>query len=283
MHVLVVPNTVSPSAVEASRRLCERLVAAGHAVAMTEADITSAGSPDCRHWESDSAMPELAVALGGDGTILRAARLVRFSQECLILGVNMGRLGFLSGAEFDGLDAAVDAAIAGTLHEDIRRTVEAEVVLADGSTLSALALNDVWCGRGPAHRAVELRVSVDGHKVGQYYCDGVIAATPTGSTAHALSFGGPIVAPDVDAMIIVPAGAHTLAARPIVAGSDSTLTIELPNPARTDACVAMDGVTLVCGDIRSVDVRLSGVVRLLRPVNDFFDVVRDKLVEGSGA
>lgn len=281
VQVLIIPNRNSDRAVAAVHELVERIAARGDSAILEAGDAQACGVPD-------NAAPEgrldadLVVALGGDGTILRAAR-IEGRGVTPILGVNLGRLGFMSGADSDDVFAAVAAALDGGAVIESRSTLSARVTTSSGTTSEHRALNEVYVGRSTPHRVVDIAIDVNGTPLASFYCDGIIIATPTGSTAYALSFGGPIVSPKVEAMLVVPAGAHTLSARPLVLAVDDTVRISFPNPNRAEACVAIDGDMLPCGET------LAGVTitRDARPVllakvdgSDFIEVVRTKLLGG---
>lgn len=265
MRVLLVPNTDNPSAVTAARALAGALARAGHDVALTESDAAASSLEALGVAASAIGSPGLVVALGGDGTILKAVHLLA-GADAPILGVNLGRLGFLSGADGSGYESAVLAAIAGEGREERRSTLVATVALGGREAGAHDALNEVFVGRGAGARAVDLAVEVDGEPLARWVCDGVVVATPTGSTAYALSAGGPLVAPDVRGLLVVPVGPHSLKARPLVLGPSSHVSVTLPDPARADACVVVDGDALPCRAVlERVDVAVGPTeVRLVR-------------------
>jgi NAD+ kinase len=240
MRIHLVPNGDNPLACRTARELAVALPASGHEVTVTADDAAACGIDGAVGPASAS---ELVVALGGDGTVLRAAHLLA-GAEVPVLGVNLGRLGFLCSTGDRAPLAAVLAATAGEGRIERRSTLRASVTSGGRESGTQEALNEVFVGRGTAPRAVDLEVAVDGETLARWVCDGVVIATPTGSTAYALSAGGPILAPDVRAIIIVPAGPHSLLARPFVAGPGSLVTVTLPDPARSEACVLVDGDAL---------------------------------------
>ena len=166
------------------------------------------------------------LTFGGDGTLLRGARLLTDRQVC-ILGVNLGRVGFLTTASLGMLGHALDALVAGDYTVDRRQALLAEIAGTTGETRhSQTALNDVAIHKGGVARVTRVNVLIDGDNVGPYSADGIIVATPTGSTAYSLSAGGPIVVPGVEAMVVTPICAHTLAVRPLVVPASFTIVIE---------------------------------------------------------
>jgi NAD+ kinase len=181
---------------------------------------------------------EIVFALGGDGTLLRAAELARPAGAPL-LGINLGKVGFLAEAEIDDLDQVVAAVVDRAYQVDERLTLNVTAELAGVPLASSWALNEVSVERStPA--MLELMVAVDGRPLSRYGCDGVLCATPTGSTAYAYSAGGPVVWPELEAIVLVPVSAHTLFSRPMVIAPTSTigLTVE---PYAAGAVLCCDG------------------------------------------
>jgi NAD+ kinase len=228
----------------------------------------------------DEAELDALIAFGGDGTLLRAARLLR-SREIPILGVNLGRVGFLTTATRDTLELALDALVAGRYVTERRQALQAAIKGANGQErCTQMAVNDVAVHKGGVARVIRVHVYIQGEDVGPYSADGIIVATPTGSTAYSLSAGGPIVVPGVEAMVVTPIAAHTLAVRPLVVPSTYRVVIE-PMPGwADDLIVSFDGqtgTTLSPGD--TVDVRRADHrVCLIRMGGDgFFARMRQKL------
>ncbi len=189
---------------------------------------------------------EIAVVIGGDGTILRAAELTRLAGTPL-LGINLGHVGFLAEAEQDDLDTTVDAIIAGAYVVEERMTVDV-VVSSEGTKIAeGWALNEATIEKAGRQRLLEVVVEIDDRPLSRWGCDGVVFATPTGSTAYAFSAGGPVVWPEVEALLLVPISAHALFARPMVASPDSVLAAEVL------AGSAAGGV-LWCDGRRTVDL-----------------------------
>ena len=245
MRVLLVPNTGNPRAVAAVAELSTWLMGMGFEPMLSHADADDVGMPDLGAAPSDFPDLALTVALGGDGTILKAVHLLG-GAEVPVLGVKFGRLGFLSGAAPEDMRSAVETALAGEARIERRATLKAEVVMEGRLVGTYLALNEVVVSRGPSGRVVEFDLSVDGHPVLRARADGIVVATATGSTAYALSAGGPVVAPGFGGMVIVPVAAHTLRTRAIVTDQADTIEITLPDPSRADACLVVDGDPTPC-------------------------------------
>jgi len=182
---------------------------------------------------------EIVFALGGDGTLLRAAELARPAKAPL-LGINLGKVGFLAEAEVGDLDRAVREVVARTYTVDERLTVDVTAECDGQVFANSWALNEVTVEKGAREKMLEVLVDVDGRSLSRYGCDGVVCATPTGSTAYAFSAGGPVVWPEVEALLLVPISAHGLFSRALVTAPTSTITINV-DPYTTFALLSCDG------------------------------------------
>lgn len=245
MRILLVPNIANPAAVAAAGELGTWCVGRGFEPVLVAADASASGLPQYGVAPSDLGDLALVVALGGDGTILKAVHLLG-EADVPLLGVKFGRLGFLSGARAETMREAVEAAIAGDACIERRATLAVEVVM-DGRTVGRYrALNEVSVSRGATGRVVGFELVVDSNSVARMRGDGVVVATATGSTAYALSAGGPIVAPEHGGMVVVPVAPHTLHTRAIVTGPSDVVEVILNDPSRADACVSIDGDLMPC-------------------------------------
>jgi NAD+ kinase len=182
---------------------------------------------------------ELVVVLGGDGTLLRAAELARPCGVPL-LGVNLGRVGFLAEADRDSLEAVMHAIVDRDYLVDERMTVDVTASLNSSTLARTWALNEASVEKSRRERILDVVLEVDRRPVSGFGCDGVLCATPTGSTAYAFSAGGPVVWPDVDALVVVPSNAHALFARPLVVSPDSVVAVET-DPRGHTAVLCCDG------------------------------------------
>lgn len=223
---------------------------------------------------------DLILVLGGDGTFLTVAGMYGPAQIPL-LGVNLGHLGFLTEVEMGDLEAALEKLVRGDYQVE-KRAMLAARVLRRGETVSqALVLNDVVIAKGPLARIIHLEVAVEGVNIGSYRGDGLIVATPTGSTGYSLSAGGPIVAPNVDLIVITPICPHTLNVRPIVVARDSAVTVDIKT-CQPDTFMTLDGqqsFMLDCGDrleITNSDYQTS-LVRLSG--KNFFEILAKKIMD----
>lgn len=239
--------------------------------------LQAQGRAPCTHGETPP--PDLVLAVGGDGTLLHAAR--RFVDRGIPLaGVNRGRLGFLADISPDEMLERLEEILSGQYQED-QRTMLCGRVLRDGTEiLSNSALNDVVLHARRSVRMISFDVYVGGRLLARQNADGIVVATPTGSTAYALSGGGPILHPDVAALTLVPICPHTLSNRPIVIDDRSRLGLTLCPDNTVPAVVSFDGQVdcdLEPGDCVEVWLK-EARLRLIQPLNlDYFEILRAKL------
>lgn len=189
----------------------------------------------------DSRPLDALLSLGGDGTLLRAARHPA-ARGVPILGINLGRVGFLTSASPTTLGGALEALVAGRYTLERRQALDAVILGPDGEPRPlAAALNDVVIHKAGVARVVRLEVELEGEPIGPYSADGLCIATPTGSTAYSLSAGGPIIVPGVEAMVVTPICAHTLAVRPVVVPAHWTVLVTPLAPHDGELLVSVDG------------------------------------------
>ena len=223
---------------------------------------------------------DLIVAVGGDGTMLHAARGAA-AQGVPLLGVNRGRLGFLTDVSPELMAETINTILSGDYVSEDRLMLEARISGGKETRGPMLALNDVVLKTAYTGHMQDFRTSVDGEYVNTHGGDGLIVATPTGSTAYALSCGGPIIRPDVDALVIVPIAPHTLSDRPLVVRSSSRVEVRVePRPESQRAEVACDGEILgEIGRDETLTIRVAEeTVQLLHPRGQsYYDLLRSKL------
>jgi NAD+ kinase len=225
---------------------------------------------------------DLVMAIGGDGTMIYASRLTRESGTP-ILGINRGRLGFLADVTPEEMLTSVDHVLQGNYTTDSRLLLKACLLRSSGDQEVAFALNDVVLQRRETGRMVDFETRIAGQYVNTHSGDGLVVATPTGSTAYALSCGGPIIEPQLDAIVVVPICPHTLTDRPIVIAADQAVEVSLLQRDDTLAEITVDGFSV--GDIRPGDkLQISAAnnrVTLVHPPGyDFYGILRSKLFWG---
>lgn len=222
---------------------------------------------------------DLAIIIGGDGTFLNAARSLR-ETDIKLLGINMGRLGFLADVVPREMTVALDRILSGDFEEEERFLLDAQVV-RDGETIvDAVALNDVVAHSGRIARLLEFETFIDQRLVSRQRSDGLIVSTPTGSTAYALSSGGPLLHPSLNAMVLVPICPHTLSARPIVVDAQSEIEIMLISIDQREAVLTSDGQTttqLSPGDNICIRKRRKPLTLVHPRGYDYYATLRAKL------
>ena len=260
-RVFLTLHTARPRAIKAAVDFAAQLQDAGvevHALAEEHAELAKAGSEGVIpvvDVASNGTAYELAVVFGGDGTILRAADLCR-GARIPILGVNLGHVGFLAEAEEDDVHEVAARVIAGDLIVEERLTIDVDVRVNGVVVATNWALNEAAVEKAERQRMMEVVVEIDQRPVSRWGCDGVVCATPTGSTAYNFSAGGPVVWPEVAALLLVPISAHALFSRPMVVSPDSQLAIEVVGEIAT-------GV-LWCDGRRASDLPIGARVEVRR-------------------
>jgi len=278
-RVALVGRHVSTGTADPLARLAAFLVAGGHDVVIeagTAAATPLPGYPSAPP-EMLAAHADVAIVVGGDGTMLSIARRLA-PLDLPLIGINQGRLGFLTDIPITQMEAMLTAMLAGNYVEERRTLLAAEVVRADGSRDGAFALNDVVLNRGGGGTMIECAVEIDGRFVYSMRADGIIVATPTGSTAYAMSAGGPILAPQVPAFALVPVAPHALTHRPIAVADTAIIALTLEQGR--DAALHCDGQAhFALAEGQRVTVRRAPhSARFLHPEgHDHFAMLREKL------
>jgi NAD+ kinase len=246
--VLLVTHTGRPGAVRSAQLVLSRLSDAGISARVLDSeaeDLQCAGVDVMPVSGAAAEGAEMVIVLGGDGTLLRAAELARASGTPL-LGVNLGHVGFLAEAERADLAATVDKVASGEYGVEERMTLDVVVRENGGVTHTGWALNEASVEKASRQRMLEVVAEIDGRPLSRWGCDGVVCATPTGSTAYAFSAGGPVVWPQVEALLVVPISAHALFARPLVVSPHSVVALEL--------LAVTSGGVLWCDGRRQIEV-----------------------------
>ncbi len=270
--VLVVAHTGRPAARSSARLVVGMLTAAGVGVrvlAPEAADLRAVGADVVPATPEAAEDAEMVIVLGGDGTLLRAAEMARPAGTPL-LGVNLGHIGFLAEAESDDLPDAVERVLG--RHYAVERRMTVDVTVRRNGTITAKtwALNEATVEKVARERMIEVVIEIDGRPLSRWGCDGVVCATPTGSTAYAFSAGGPVVWPEVEALLLVPISAHALFARPLVVSPDSVLAVEVLDASMAGHRPVPDGQTetfpgvMWCDGRRRVDLSPGARVEVRR-------------------
>ena len=276
--IALVGRDDDPRVTEPTTRLVRYLTEAGHEVISARGIFQAL---EVRQVDEDSlaSQADLIIAVGGDGTMLYAADLA-LNGDVPLLGINRGRLGFLADISPDEIESSLGQVFDGNYTPESRLLLDARIVDPKGSIRTSLALNDVVLQRRETGRMLDFRTSIANRYVNTHSGDGLIVATPTGSTAYSLSCGGPIIEPALDAMVIVPICPHTLSDRPIVIPADLEVEVNLLARSDTKAEVTIDGHS--SGDISPGDrlliSRSDKRITLIHPPGyDYYEVLRSKL------
>jgi len=278
---------VDPRVAESMGTLLPHLQSRGVQVLVSEdADIPDGLNSVTRLPEEQVAsQADLLIAIGGDGTLLYGARLVA-RHNVPLLGVNRGRLGFLTDVMPQDMLPHVDAALQGELDSEERTLLRACLRRGDGTFVESLALNDIVLQKAATGRMLDFETRVNGKFVNAHSGDGIIVATATGSTAYALSCGGPIVEPHLDVLVMAPICAHTMSDRPIVVSSRSRIEVKLIERYDAYAQVACDGVLLGAMepdvDVLDIEAAKERITLLHPPGHDYYCLLRSKLHWGRG-
>jgi len=265
--VLLVVHPTRPAAAKFGNLLAEKFTAEKFQVFSNFPDLINSAK-ELETVDGISA----AIVLGGDGTILRAAELVR-GHDIPIIGINLGNVGFLAEIAQPSVDEIVNAVQKGELHREPRLVLKYEIIRAGKVFSQGWALNEVAVERSST-QMLELFVQIDGRPLSKWGCDGVICATPTGSTAYAFSAGGPVLWPEVSALVLLPLAAHALFSRPMVVSPDCEIVIDVSSQ---NAQISSDGLRqtdLIAGD-RIVLTRDASKIQLAYIANGKFT---DRLV-----
>ncbi|GHH45340.1 NAD kinase [Lentzea cavernae] len=242
-EVLLVVHTGHQSNIDLARQVAGRLAVGGVTTRVLDDEARDLGPSCCTKVvpADDHAAEgtELVLVLGGDGTFLRGAELAR-PARVPVLGVNLGRVGFLAEADSDALHEAVGHVLERDYFVEERMTLDLIAKVSDEVVVETWALNEISVEKLIRERILEVVVEVDGRPVSAFGCDGVLCATPTGSTAYAFSAGGPVVWPDVQAILVVPSNAHALFARPLVVSPKSHVAFEIESTGHP-AALSADG------------------------------------------
>ena len=272
-------GTVAPGSRDVLERIAAFLVSQGCRVSLESETAQSSGISGypALNPQGIGAACDLGLVVGGDGTMLSIGRkLAPFGTP--LIGINQGRLGFVTDIPLENFETTLTPMLHGAFEEDRRPLIQGQVLRDGECVFDALAMNDVVVNRGATSGMVELRVEVDGHFVANQRADGLIVASPTGSTAYALSAGGPMLHPSIPGWVLVPIAPHTLSNRPIVLSDTSEIAIELVNGRDASASFDMQSLASLNRGDRILVRRSDYCVRFLHPRGwNYSDTLRRKL------
>lgn len=277
-RVAIIANTTRERAIKAAVVAIGLLKAKGVEIIVDESTAGHLGeeTAHCRVASKDDfgKLADVVITFGGDGTLLSIARLL-IHADVPIMGINVGRLGFLAEFSADEVPEAIECLLSGAY-----RIVDRSTLVVETEALRGIAINEILVERSAEAKMISVRAYVDDHHVADYSADGVIIATPTGSTAYSLAAGGPIVAPSAAALCITPIAPHTLTLRPLIINDDSEVRLELLHPNAVAQIVADGMVVGTIGSQHHVLIRKSAqrVKLIKRAESTYFDLLREKLL-----
>ena len=280
-RIALITNSGGSKITETLRTVTDFLRSKGLEVSLDESCtvlLPDSGLPTVSAAELPAAC-DMAIAIGGDGTMLKAARLLA-NHHIPLLGINRGQLGFLADIPAESVEEHLDQILAGNFVEDERFQLHCQVDRDNTTLIESDAFNDVVIQRWNIAKLIGLTTYMNGKLVNSQRSDGLIVASPTGSTAYALSGGGPILHPALDALVLVPICPHTLSNRPIVIAGNSTIEVVVGTPEIDHARLTCDGemqCELAAGD-RIIIQKKTNKIRLIHPADhDHFSILRAKL------
>ena len=279
-RVGVVLKTSSPEATGLGRRLVEVLQERGLEVTLDSESAAACGRESAVSRSSLAAQVDLVIVLGGDGTLLSVTR--GELNGTLVLGINMGFLGFLTEHSAEELFPMLEVVLAGGAEIQRRERLEVTVEMPGGDRVTRRVLNDAVVTKSAVARVITLAVHVDGHMLSRFRADGLIVATPTGSTAYNLSAGGPILYPTLDVVVVTPICPHTLTNRPIVLSLSSVVEVRLESPSE-EVYLTLDGqegFPLTTHDVVRIQRCEEPVLLIEHPKRTYFQVLHRKLKWG---
>ena len=281
MKIAVIPNTEKRKAVLCGKKIAELLISNGASVIVHESlksDFPDSEVEFLPAYEEIFKECDCAVTVGGDGTIIRSARLAAKAGKS-VLGVNLGRLGYVAELEASEI-SMLKQLLTGDFVTRERMTLDVTVIHMDGSTESYLAVNDAVISRGSLSRIIDLDVYVEGEKISDYRADGLLFSTPTGSTAYALSAGGPVIDPYLNLIELTPVCPHSLTARTVIFNESTVIHVVCNSP--DTAFLTVDGqISVALKDSDTVRIRKSEFplkMNVLKMTN-FYKVAGDKLTQ----
>ena len=283
-HIALIANVELPEVTEPLKRLCRFLEKEGYSVALESktALLVANNTLPVFDYLDEELKLDLVVVVGGDGSMLSVGRSVA-ELNIPLLGVNMGRLGFLTDIQPDDMENQLIRVLAGDYIASNRFLLEISLSRKGEKINSGEAINDVVVHPGSSLRMMEFELYIDKQFVYSQRSDGLIVSTPTGSTAYALSGGGPILHPNLDAIVLVPMNPHTLSSRPVVVGGDSSIEIKLGlrNEHSMVTCDGQNDLIPQPGDVICIEKKMQPLRLIHQADNSFYATCRTKLGWGS--
>ncbi len=283
LKIALLPNLTRTYALEVTRGVCDFL--SNRNVEFFFEKALRKELPEKYNFLSDDelfSVCDVVIAIGGDGSIIHAAKKAcKYGKA--ILGVNAGNLAFMAGVEKHELEL-LDCLINGEYSTDKRMLLDVSVLDRNGKEIikEDFCINDIVIARGEMIKLVKLNVSCDGKKINNYYADGIIISTPTGSTAYSLSAGGPVVDPRIESIVLTPICTHSLFARSIIFDSEAEISVDIPEDEKEKICISCDGddsVEIPCGS-KLIIKKSSVYADFIRIKNEsFIDVLNSKLAQ----
>ncbi|MCL5292316.1 MAG: NAD(+)/NADH kinase [Actinobacteria bacterium] len=276
-RVAIVPHLGKAKVGEVANQMISWLEERKIKVFLSAAEAAQLGRDELGQAEGIFPDADILVSLGGDGTILRSVRLLR-GKKIPIIGVNLGTLGFLSTVEVSELFWVMEKVLSGDYVVDERMMLECRIFYASGEQKRLLALNEVVIERGERQRMIQIDVTINGDFFNKYTADGLILATPTGSTAYSFSAGGPVVAPTNEVVVMTPISPHSLFGRSVILHPNDKVKIDIPEAIETS--VGIDGIVVAKSAlVEGITVKRADEKTLLVRVNgpDFYSTFRKKL------
>lgn len=283
MKIAILVNLSKTKAIECSKNISKLLNSKGAEVLMLkdcEDSFENYNISYCDTLEQIFEVCDIAVTVGGDGTIIHNAKYAANANKPLI-GVNVGRLGFAADVEPEHIDELLNL-LTGDYNIQNRMLLEVEVLHSNGTSESFIAVNDAIVARGQMSRIIDLTVFLNDSKITTYRADGLLFSTPTGSTAYALSAGGPVIYPEMECILITPVCPHSLISRPVLLNSDANLSVKVKAPENASIILTIDGeinITLNDSDIVKIIKSDKNLKLLSLYKRNFYQLLNEKLKE----
>lgn len=282
MKIAIIPNNSKPNAIVYTGKVIDKLISLGVTPVMSREDTAQIHQDQILCTENYTELAQqsdIIITIGGDGTIIHAAKYAVAADKPL-LGINFGRVGFVATMEPEDIDK-LDNLVTGSYITENRMLLKVQIH-QDDANKEMIAINDAVVSRGSLSRMIDLFVYVNDKMICDYRADGILLATPTGSTAYSLSAGGPVIQPDLNCMLLTPICPHTLFSRSLIFGDSDQITVEVSEEENTAAYLTVDGqksIKLVSGDRIVVSKYEKSIKLISMDKKNFYTVLNNKLIE----